>query len=456
VDGLIAIPAGVLAGTYPLNITASSLGPTGVTGRVRLDVLVAYVPNIYLQVPTDLVVLPGTAGRFNVSAFNSGNGKANLTLSITGMNQTSVSVWPAYINLSLLDTKTFWVNVTLPPGVLAGQQEILRVDVLDLAKKNASGRPETVASANITITSGLIRGIGIKPDMVAIWMNETSVQYMNVTYLNLGNAPENYSLKVEVPNKVKATPDRTILQLGPGGTEVVSVRIEVLYGCYAGDHTIRFRARTTDGAIDSAATTRLTVEMRSGLNVTTERQAREVVKGLVKLVTFPVVISNTGNYRDTYDFYLDGPYLNWTLDLGGKKPIDWHALDTANLTLQPGENRTIVVNWLVTRYQVHRTTNLTFRVVSEIDNNVTASILLQVRFKPETVEWPLWIIVAAVIPVVVIASFFGARAWMGRGKRGGGKGTAADLERRRLAIQRLKEQAAARARSEGSAPAAKK
>ena len=451
VDGLIAVPAGVLAGTYPLNITAASLGPTAVRTRVRLDVLVAYVPDIFLQMPSALEVLPGTAGHFNVSAFNSGNGKANLTLSIVGMNLTAVSVSPQNILLNLLDSKTFRVNVTLPPGVSAGQAEPLRVDVLDLGKKDASGRPMTVASANITITAGLIRGMAIKPDMVAIWMNETEVEYVNVTFTNLGNAHENYSLNVEVPNRVRATPELNRLQLEAGGTVVVGVRIEVLYGCWAGDQSIRFRARTTDGAIDTAGSTRLTVAMRSGLTVTTDRPTREVVKGQTRLVSFPVVISNTGNYRDTYDFYMDGTYLNYTLELGDKKLVDWHILDTANLTLPPGENRTILVNWLVTRYETHGTTNLTFRVVSEIDNNVTASILLRVRFKP-VAEGPPWVLVAALLTVVIIASFFGIRAWMSRGRRGGSKGKKADLEKRRLAIQNYRLQAAARARSQGSAP----
>ncbi len=304
-----------------------------------------------------------------------------------------------------------------------------------------------MASANITIISGKTRGVAVEPEILVIDLNETGVLYMNVTFTNMGNTPENFTLRTEAPNKVKATLDRSALELGPGAGEIVGVRIEVSVGCYAGEHPLRFRARTRDGAVETVATSKLRVEKSSGLELLAERPAREVVRGAVRLVAFPVTVSNTGNYRDTYEFYLDGGYLNYTLDLGDKKASDWRTLDTARLALSPGENRTIVVNWLVTSYQVRRTTNLTFKVVSLEDRNVTASVLLQVKFKEDPPEGLIWVVVALAVPAVGVLAILGLRARMigaGKGKR---TGSGSDDVRRRLAIQKLREQAAIKARA---------
>jgi uncharacterized membrane protein/DNA-binding MarR family transcriptional regulator len=286
--------------------------------------------------PQNAKLLPGKLAGLTLTVLNLGNGRDNVTVRVldhpygTGWTLRPDRIW---LNLSAGRSDSITLKVTAPLDAVAGNYTF-KVTAVSSKPAPLLERTQNLTISVLPVHQFLLPQQNITAEAPVPPGGSLHLPF-NIT--NSGNADDTVELRiVELPEKWNATlgPSSAIL-VRRGATEQATLNVQPsddLAFSRAGDHVVRVRLSSSDGAFSGNMTFYVTVSPVFDWMVEVNGPSfAEVNLFLTRKQTFFLDITNTGNTRDDVSFAFGGPNASWG------------RLDAPIVGLAFGEKRTVMV-----------------------------------------------------------------------------------------------------------------
>ena len=338
------------AGTYWLNLTATSKGNTSVVGRDQLELEVEQVYSVSIKVsPQRQSVDPGLVARYNVTITNKGNGKDIIILSLEGARKAWGKLSKTQVTLNAGAETIVELTVRIPSN-----QPV--EDAVVVVNATSSGGDDVTVKATTTTTINPFFGVDLtisNPSKAAFPGKWTA---FTVKVKNTGNSPDVFNFEV-TGDYASWVREMNPLSIEPGKTKNLEVNLTPPSDIANGNYVFTINASSdTQGDAYDMLDLDVTINVYYGLVVTLSDDQLDSSPDAVETVL--VYVENTGNVNDTFDVKALGSYTSWV------------SIDNTTLDADDGDTvvatATIVVNATRTGDYV-----IKFKVTSHGGGNVS-------------------------------------------------------------------------------------
>ena len=310
-------PAGLLTS---VNITASF---TGGFANVSIPVTVEQVFGAKISEGETSAEIPtGAAYEYRLTVQNSGNGPDELTFDL--VEGEGAEGWLAGLDarparLKAGETTVVVVVVTPPEKALAGAEWHLNLTV------GHSNGQKTIFGLEARVMRVQDLSITVNPPSRA--GNPGDVVVFNFTVINHGNWQDVVMLGLKKQDGLTFDIERDSVTLDPGASGTVRLNCRLVTGAMAGLRTFNITASSNDNSsVNSSAVLKVTVNPVWDADVSMKEDTKSCDAG--KAVPFQMTVANRGNFPDSYTL----SKISGTMGV---------AFDRAQMTLGPGETRTV-------------------------------------------------------------------------------------------------------------------
>ncbi|MBP1466064.1 right-handed parallel beta-helix repeat-containing protein [Candidatus Chloroploca sp. M-50] len=376
-----AVDSAALAGTYPLTITARSVGglepPAPAVRSIELGVVaggsVVLSPDLVAPPEVDLAgATQPVAVTALFTATNTGNASAPILPGpVTGLpsgwtgDVTGNGCPSGLPGLAPAASCQFTVTVTVPPAADAGVTDLIVAATADNSAQTNPTVPDVTDEATLRLQVAVVRGVALRPDDLA----QQALPGETVTFVhtleNTGNVPDSYTLSVSQTATLPAwtvnlTPTE-VSDLPRAGTQTLTTTTVVPANLLAGEEQ-RLTVRTV--GVNEGPVAEVTALVTIGSLVAGE--LLDSPRGNVNVggtsTTYAITVRNTGTERTSYTLVLSDTLPGWRSEVGAATPA-----------LLPGMTGTVTINVTAPSEAVRGDTNTT--VLRLVEEGVPAVIL---------------------------------------------------------------------------------
>lgn len=199
-----------------------------------------------------------------------------------------------------------------------------------------------------------------------------SVTY-DVTVYNRGNVDDTYRLSSDSSWNVTFSKNEVTLPWGSGSSETIQVTITAPADAKVNHPAIKIKAVSTNNS-GASDTENVDVGITPTYSVDLGLGSAESTNGTA--YTLPVMVKNTGNADDTFNFTLDQANIDALAAQGWDVSIQGSTKDYKVVTVQAGKNSTI--NVVMTKNRESPATDVALKVAAASTNsNANAEVPLQ-------------------------------------------------------------------------------
>ncbi|NTW02431.1 MAG: hypothetical protein HGA19_14320, partial [Oscillochloris sp.] len=349
---VVTIPNGVSTGDLTFTVTATSKNDASATASQVDTATVEEYDGASISAGTSKNGLPGTTITFTHTLTNTGS--TTIAYDITAANSDTNFAAPVITSgsttavLSPGTTATVVIQITLPSTLLGGTANTTTIEVT----KAGTSAP-ILASATNQSRVGKAYDVQITPDRSGTGYPNSSLVFTH-TVTNIGITADTYTITgTNSLSWVMSVSPRSFT-LAPGSSQEVSVLIDVpnddrtLVGA---DNFGRVRVvsdTNPDDAYDEAVEN---IEIgQSASLIFTASQARAVTPSSGTIRMHDLVLNNTGNGSDIFDFTVLGADDGWevnitSFDILGPRDTDYNIGVTVTVPddVEPGPTKLITI-----------------------------------------------------------------------------------------------------------------
>jgi uncharacterized membrane protein len=303
-------PSTTSAGTVSLTFRATSKGKVSVydEGALSLNVLQSYEAQL-TAVESTLNKKPTETASFTLQLKNPGNGgdtfKVNFTSNPRGL--ASHTLPSPFVSLTMGQTRTFTVTVTVPSGEPVGN---LRFVLL------ATSQNDTTATASIILTVVVdpVYGVNLFSYDPTAKAEPTDNDTLELRVENTGNTQDTFTLKAIGPYYKWVSFEATRVTVASSGEMVVNATITVPDSdvVTTGTYYINITATsTTDSAATKMLELKVTVLHKEDLDVYPTDMIRRRFTDPGGSVTYKVTVKNLGQSSHVVNIDMTGALADW-------------------------------------------------------------------------------------------------------------------------------------------------
>lgn len=307
-------PNGQGVGSYPFDVTAQSTSTPLPTPQTRIDTVVvvgAAVPQLSpMQLKSASSSLPATVS-FTHILTNTGNQAG--TFSLAAVVQGAPPGWsaaPSQPSCSLVQNAscTFTVNVTVPAGAQAGDQEIT-------VTASITGPPAVSSRVVDVVRVPAIPSLQFTPtNLSGAGDPAGQVSYLH-TLTNTGNADDTYTVTLDLTPGWSATVDPVTVAVPRGQSRPVTVTVTLPSGVPAGSTGVVTATATASHAPHPSAQivdqTTMNAQVGAELQPATQTGFANPGPTLADTAIFTYTLRNSGSVALTYAL-AHTDLLGWT------------------------------------------------------------------------------------------------------------------------------------------------
>jgi uncharacterized membrane protein len=263
-----------------------------------------------------------TAYPVSITVRNSGNQPDTYALTVEGADASWASLPTSSVVLQPNENEVFDVTVTLPADPANGPHAF---NITATSAYNASLK----ARGAFSVTVNDILRPEVRVTVTAYFSQPFAVVAVPFSVLNNGTIPDTYTVTMSTPPALNQFFSLNVT-LNPGASAFRTFAVNMSYP-YSGVYQLVIRAVSqANTSFESYGYVNVTLEVIRSVELTASPQAENGGPGV--LTAFHVVVNNTGNITDTFNFSAAPPIAGWAA-----------SFSQPSVTLGPGTIASITV-----------------------------------------------------------------------------------------------------------------